>query len=420
VTKPYASLRLGVLLGLCFGCAVHSAEAASLDIKLHAIKNTLLIGEPVVIVLDIHSQARLDLEDELTYASAPLKLLIDRGEGFAPYVERSWIDGERDSNKRVLPGGHDILEYVLSIDDATGDWVFPRPGAYALVVEYDDADTGIVRSNVIRVDVKPPEGSERVVFEVLRSLSPEDKGVHDSAPLAILSTLAAEHASSAYLQAARLAHLRFQEKRIIDGYDPDDQLPDVDPPIQPNTRPETKQAWLLRLLPQGDSLRATAGQFEPDAMVEVAGLYDSVGEHDRALQLYRDVIARFADRNAAKKARARLDVTPPAIAVVATPRSLWPPNNKLVGVNIVVTTSDNVDPSPAVALVSILCDDACDSSHDIVGATLDSDDRSFQLRATRSGGMTGRTYTITYVAKDAAGNSRTTQTTVIVPHDQGK
>ena len=82
--------------------------------------------------------------------------------------------------------------------------------------------------------------------------------------------------------------------------------------------------------------------------------------------------------------------------------------------------SDDTDPSPTIKLVSIACDDGCNAAQDVAAATLDTDDRSFQLRATRRGGGTGRTYAITYSATDDAGNQATAQTTVRVPHDQGK
>ena len=48
------------------------------------------------------------------------------------------------------------------------------------------------------------------------------------------------------------------------------------------------------------------------------------------------------------------------------------------------------------------------------------DDTTFKLRAERAGGGDGRTYTITYEATDACGNSATDSLEVFVPHDRGK
>jgi len=90
-----------------------------------------------------------------------------------------------------------------------------------------------------------------------------------------------------------------------------------------------------------------------------------------------------------------------------------------VSIAVTVNVSDNVDPSPKVRLLSITCDDSCNPAQDIAGATVNTDDRTFQLAAWRTGSGSGRTYTITYSATDASGNSTTAKTLVTVPHDQG-
>jgi endo-1,4-beta-xylanase len=52
--------------------------------------------------------------------------------------------------------------------------------------------------------------------------------------------------------------------------------------------------------------------------------------------------------------------------------------------------------------------------------TSGTDDRTFLLRAERSGRGTGRVYTVTYEAKDATGNTSTGQARVTVPKSQGR
>ncbi len=61
-----------------------------------------------------------------------------------------------------------------------------------------------------------------------------------------------------------------------------------------------------------------------------------------------------------------------------------------------------------------------DTSNDIQGWAIGTADTSGQLRAERSGKITGRRYTLTYEAEDIAGNRSTCVTTVVVPHDRGK
>jgi len=56
---------------------------------------------------------------------------------------------------------------------------------------------------------------------------------------------------------------------------------------------------------------------------------------------------------------------------------------------------------------------------DIDEAAFGTDDRSFELRATRaSGSSDGRVYTITYRATDSAGNSTLATATVLVPRNR--
>jgi hypothetical protein len=120
------------------------------------------------------------------------------------------------------------------------------------------------------------------------------------------------------------------------------------------------------------------------------------------------------------------DVTPPSLTISLTPESLWPANHQLAAVNANVLVSDDTDPHPTVTLVSVTSsepDDGLgdgDTANDIQGAAPGTDDREFLLRAERSGKGGGRTYTVTYQARDAAGNTTTVSTQVSVPHDKSK
>ena len=87
-----------------------------------------------------------------------------------------------------------------------------------------------------------------------------------------------------------------------------------------------------------------------------------------------------------------------------------------------IVTSDTCDASPAIRLVSITSNEPDnglgdgDKPQDIQGAAFGTDDRQFLLRSERSGGGSGRIYTITYSATDASGNVTTRQATVTVPN----
>lgn len=126
------------------------------------------------------------------------------------------------------------------------------------------------------------------------------------------------------------------------------------------------------------------------------------------------------DEEKARYARLKAaDSIPPTLSISPSVATIWPPNKAMVSVGINLTTSDNSGGIPAVKLVSITCDDSCNSA-DIAEATFGTDDRAFKPRADRTGVGKGRTYTITYEATDGSGNKATATTTVVVPHDQGK
>lgn len=120
------------------------------------------------------------------------------------------------------------------------------------------------------------------------------------------------------------------------------------------------------------------------------------------------------------------DTTPPTIQVSLSPNLLWPPNHNLVTVSATVAASDSCDAGPAVSLVSITSSEPDnglgdgDQPNDIQAAgggpiPLGTDVRSFLLRAERSGSGSGRVYTVTYMVKNAAGNSASASATVLVP-----
>jgi uncharacterized repeat protein (TIGR01451 family) len=119
------------------------------------------------------------------------------------------------------------------------------------------------------------------------------------------------------------------------------------------------------------------------------------------------------------------DVVPPQLSVSASPSQLWPPNHKFVPITVTVSVGDECDGTPHVRLVSIASNEGAgapgsgNTSPDVRGADFGTDDRSFQLRAERSGSGSGRVYTITYEAEDASGNVTTRTATVGVAKSQG-
>jgi hypothetical protein len=121
-----------------------------------------------------------------------------------------------------------------------------------------------------------------------------------------------------------------------------------------------------------------------------------------------------------------VDTTPPDLTVVLSPTVLWPPNHKLVEITASITVRDVCDPNPTVRLVSITSNEPDngqgdgDTTGDIQGAAIGTDDRTFLLRSERSGPGGGRVYTVTYEASDHSTPPNTTRrtATVTVPKNQ--
>jgi hypothetical protein len=134
------------------------------------------------------------------------------------------------------------------------------------------------------------------------------------------------------------------------------------------------------------------------------------------------VIDAFGQSDEDETAVEVMDTTAPALSLSVSPAVLWPPNHNLVPVTATAAASDVCDPSPTLRLVSItsnegdLANGSGHTSPDIQDAQFGTDDREFLLRAERSGGGTGRIYTITYEAEDANGNVTMRQVSVAVPN----
>jgi hypothetical protein len=176
-----------------------------------------------------------------------------------------------------------------------------------------------------------------------------------------------------------------------------------------------------------DSSNAGA-EVTPKGLGAISMAWDSAAVADGAHTLA--AVARDGAGNRANSTAVPIivDNAPPSLQLSASPASLWPVDDRLVGVSITVTAADAVDPAPRVQLLSITCEErlpaariglpengkSCTSAQDIVGATPGEDIREFQLRATRLNARYVRIYTITYSARDYAGNQSKTSVLVQV------
>ncbi|HTL57314.1 MAG TPA: CHRD domain-containing protein [Candidatus Limnocylindrales bacterium] len=117
-----------------------------------------------------------------------------------------------------------------------------------------------------------------------------------------------------------------------------------------------------------------------------------------------------------------VDTTPPVIvSATPNPAKLWPPNHKLVPVTIQAQVTDTCS-TTTWKIVRVSSNEPVNGHGD--GNTspdwVITGNHTVKLRAERSGQGSGRVYTISLQAKDAAGNlSDIKRVTVSVPHSQG-
>jgi len=122
-----------------------------------------------------------------------------------------------------------------------------------------------------------------------------------------------------------------------------------------------------------------------------------------------------------------VDTTPPQISLAVAQTVLWPPNHRMVPEQVAWQVSDVCDPAASAVLASATSsepDDAPEAGDgnttgDIEGVVNDTAVTRPQLRAERSADGPGRTYTLTYRARDASGNATSALGVVTVPHDLG-
>ena len=105
------------------------------------------------------------------------------------------------------------------------------------------------------------------------------------------------------------------------------------------------------------------------------------------------------------------DTTPPTfLSLTVSPDTLWPPNHRLVPVNLTANVTDDVDPAPTTHIISVSSNaDSDGDDWEITG------DLTLKLRAEREGHGSGRVYTIAVESYNYFGNRSVSTVTVTVP-----
>ena len=157
------------------------------------------------------------------------------------------------------------------------------------------------------------------------------------------------------------------------------------------------------------------------AATSVAGASATIPITDEGITTVSFFATDFAgNAELPKTLEIRLDKTPPIVTCSANPNLLWPPDGRLVPVNLSVSVEDSVSGADSFQLAFDTSNEPDNGAGDIQGFATGTAVVNGLLRAERLGTGTGRVYTFAYNGTDRAGNSATCRTNVVVPHDQGQ
>ena len=129
-----------------------------------------------------------------------------------------------------------------------------------------------------------------------------------------------------------------------------------------------------------------------------------------------DTADPVAANNSATASVSVTNAAPTLGGISASTTRLWPANHKMVDVTIGYAAADQCGPVTTTVAVT---------SNEPVNGTGDGDtapdweivnNHLVRLRAERSGGGSGRVYTVTVTATDAAGQTTQSSVAVTVPH----
>ena len=135
--------------------------------------------------------------------------------------------------------------------------------------------------------------------------------------------------------------------------------------------------------------------------------------------LYRS-IDRASNTETAKSITLKIDTSAPIVTLSATPSVIWPVTGEMVNVRIDGNGSDLVS---GLASVSYAVTDEYGTPLNLPLRTLSGNSNTWNetlaVEASRAGtDLNGRLYVVTATLTDVAGNTTTTSTNILVPHDQ--
>ena len=291
------------------------AASSGLTLHLSPEASEILVGEPLRLELTWHAERRLQIPSEAVAGGWNydyLQIWVNGPTGRHEYREIPPMIEERVITTDPLDAGDEVVSdlvllYGLHAMKAEG-YLFPRPGAYTLMVRYADSKNP-ADSDTISVRVGQPKGDEQAVFDALKT---DPNEIKLGGPKA--RRLAAKNPRSRYLRPATVARYRQKESRLRDHRDPETGGPLNMSPDQWDLFAVDAYRRMAGELEEADSW----GPYEDVRLAMLAEYAKRGGNAEEAEQAEKEVLSRFprsrvaeAIRSAeAREKRADGDATP--------------------------------------------------------------------------------------------------------------
>jgi hypothetical protein len=208
--------------------------------------------------------------------------------------------------------------------------------------------------------------------------------------------------------------------RVTDVWDESDAMTipvsvvDTTPPMLSCAAPVTLEC----ASPAGAVATVVASASDACGAVTVWNDHNHGGADGSGVYLFGDTPVEFTATDASGNSVACStnvavrDTVAPVVTLSGSPLMLWPPNHRLVPIQISAQVTDLCSAAPAALLVSALSSEPDDAAGDGDGNTTGdvrdtnpgTPDSEVLVRAERAASGTGRTYELRYRSTDAAGN----------------
>lgn len=285
-----------LVVGMC-GLLLSSGP---LVMQVRSPEKVVLVGEPIKLVVEW--SARGTLHVPLAHGTeniGTVMVRVNRRDGtlLGVYRERGQDEVVGRGPMPELREGAPAITSIYLVSGAyvgsyASGYVFERPGAYTLTVEYRGPDGLSARSNALSFEVEEPSGQEGEVFTAIRERPSILRGGKQA------EDLLEQYPASRYLQFAKITRMVRWQHALVNGQDPHTGA------YQRHDGSEMRRIWKAdqaRLLATQFLATDNWGVFDEERLWWTSLLLDWSGDKISAGAARRELRARFPGTKGAKE-----------------------------------------------------------------------------------------------------------------------